>query len=67
MPRATSPAGLRRRERAAALGITVNALRHRELSKKSRLPARLAPVWIGARIWPPIEDDHPALSQEDSA
>lgn len=46
--------------RAASLGITADALRRRE--RKARAAAKAAPgEWIGARIWPPLEHDHPAL------
>ncbi len=71
MPRAVSPTGLDLRTRAAALGITLNALKKREsyarrpvkAPRPAKGPQPAPPTWIGARIWPPLEPDHPSLIQ----
>lgn len=70
MPRTVSQAGLQQRARAAALGITLNALKKREsYARRPPKPKRFVPPaprkpapspWIGARIWPPLEPDHPS-------
>lgn len=75
MPQAITPAGHAQRARAAALGISLNALKKRESYARRTIEARRAawatkpkpevPAWIGARIWPPLEADHPSLTPRE--
>ncbi|GEP11782.1 hypothetical protein [Methylobacterium gnaphalii] len=65
MPRQTANRAEMRRQLAAQLGVKPDTLYHRE--RRARLAAeRIANAppapspWLGARISPPIEADHPS-------
>ena len=71
MPREISQAGLNRRIRAEALGVTPNALAAREwrarraikATREAASPKPPPSAWIGLRIWPPLEADHPSRAE----